>query len=273
MKTKAPPAGDAADDAKSKHKVNSMTKTCTHVNGATAGGLAQLANTAICLETLQRAMARPTHLPGLCCFYGPSGYGKTSAAAVTAGVTGAYYVECKSTWTRKALLASILKEMGLVAAKTIYAMGDQVAEQLALSGRPLIIDEMDHIVAKGAVEIIRDIYEGSKAAILLIGEEGMPHKLLAWERFHGRILSWEAAQPATVEDARALARLYCKDVEIADDLLARITEAAKGSVRRVCVNLERVKEDALAQGLDTIDLAVWGDRQLFDGRPPKRRVQ
>nr|WP_249123784.1 ATP-binding protein [Pseudomonas aeruginosa] len=69
-------------------------------------------------------------------------------------------------------------------------MADQIAEELAASGRPLIIDEMDHLVAAGQVELIRDLYESSQASILLIGEEMLPTKLKKYERFHGRVLSW-----------------------------------------------------------------------------------
>ncbi|WP_207214001.1 hypothetical protein [Solidesulfovibrio carbinolicus] len=59
-----------------------------------------------------------------------------------------------------------------------------------LHGRPLIIDEMDHVVERNAVELVRDLYEASRAAILLIGEKALPGKLAQWERFHGRILDW-----------------------------------------------------------------------------------
>lgn len=241
-------------------------------NDKLVNGVAQLANVAICLSALRRAVERPSHLPGLVCFYGPSGWGKTSAAAVAANVHRAYYVEAKSLWTRKALLVAVLKEMGVTPATTMAEMGDQVSEQLALSGRPLIVDEMDHVVAKGAVEVIRDIYEGSGAAILLIGEEGLPHKLREWERFHGRVLDWVPAQPADIEDARALRDLYCDRVQVEDDLVEHLQAAAGGSVRRIAVNLERVQEEAAKMGLAAIGLEEWGDRPLFTGEPPRRRV-
>ncbi len=241
-------------------------------NQAIVNTTAPLANVGLCVKALERALTRPTHLPGMVCFYGPSGWGKSTAAAYTANRHRAHYVECRSTWTRKATLLAILHEMGVPAPKTIAEMTDTICEQLALSGRPLIIDEMDHLVDKQAVEIIRDLYEGSGAAILLIGEERLPKKLERWERFHGRILDFIPAQPADRDDTAHLARLYCRQVAIAADLLGQIHKAAAGSVRRICVNLERVQEEALALGLETIDLAAWGNRPLFTGQAPARRV-
>lgn len=233
---------------------------------------APLQNVALCNMAMERALNRPAHLPGMVAFYGPSGWGKSTAAAYVANKHRAYYVECKSTWTKKFLLLSILTEMGIAPAKTIPEMTGQISEQLVLSQRPLIIDEMDHIVTKKAVEVIRDIYEGSNAAILLIGEENMPAKLREWERFHNRMLSWTPAQPCDIDDTRALARMYCRDVEIADDLLERILEVSRGAARRICVNIEHVRQETLVQGDSAMSADTWGQRTLYSGEAPKRRV-
>ncbi len=224
------------------------------------------------MAALTRAMERSAHLPGLVTFYGPSGWGKSTAAGYVANRYRAYYVEAKSAWTRKALLLAICREMGIEPAKTIYDLTDQVSEQLALSGRPLIVDEMDHIVEKNAVEVIRDLYEGSNAAILLIGEERLPNKLKAWERFHGRMLDWVAAQPASLEDAEQLARLYCPGLAIADDLLGHIHNLSEGSARRICINVDKVREAAAKEGWEEVDITRWGDRELFTGTPRPRRI-
>lgn len=249
-----------------------MTQSDNIVNATFGMTTAPLQNVALCNGALERAMNRPAHLPGLVAFYGPSGWGKSTAAAYCANRHRAYYVECKSSWTKKALLTAILTEMGIAPAKTLYEMADQISEQLVLSQRPLIIDEMDHIVTKKAVEVIRDIYEGSNAAVLLIGEELLPAKLREWERFHNRMLAWVPAQPCDLDDAQALARMYCQKINITDDLMARIQDVSRGAARRICVNLENVRQMALSNGLDTIDLPAWGDRPLYSGEAPKRRV-
>jgi len=243
-----------------------------HHPASQSNTIAPLVNVSLCSEALQKAMDRPRHLPGMVCFYGPSGFGKSFAASYSANRHQAYYIECKSTWSRKAVLQEVLKEMGVATPRTIYAMTDAICEQLALSGRPLIIDEMDHLVEKSAVEVIRDLYEGSKAAILLIGEEMLPKKLEKWERFHGRILDWVPAQPADIDDATHLARLYCREVTVERDLIAAVHKASSGSVRRICVNLERIQEEALSQGLEVIGLSDWGNRHFYTGQAPARRL-
>lgn len=234
--------------------------------------IAPLANVSLCITALDKAINRPMHLPGLLVMYGPSGIGKSFSAAYAANQYAAYYVECKSSWTRKALLMAILSSMGIVPARSLPEMSDQVSEQLALSGRPLIIDEMDHIVEKKAVEIIRDLYEGSQGTILMLGEENLPYKLKQWERFHNRILDWIPAQLADLDDCRTLAKLYSPDVTITDDLLTEVTQSAKGCVRRICVNIEQIRRAALDVGAKDISRSEWGNRVLFTGEAPKRRL-
>ncbi|WP_027176481.1 AAA family ATPase [Desulfovibrio aminophilus] len=234
--------------------------------------MAPLQNVGICLTALDRAMSRPRHLPGLVVFHGPSGWGKSTGAVVAANAHRAYYVEGRSTWTRKAMLTAMLKEMGIQPGRTIPEMADQAAEQLALSGRPLIIDEMDHVVERGLAQIVKDIYEASRAAIMLIGEEGLPGKLERWERFHGRILNWVAAQPASLEDAAELARFWCPGVRMGADLLRRIHDLSQGSARRICVNLELARERAAELGLDTVDLAALSGLAFYTGRAARRDI-
>jgi DNA transposition AAA+ family ATPase len=242
-------------------------------NTLPVNGIAETANLGLCDVALERAIDRTGSLPGMVCLYGPSGFGKSIAATHVACRRRAYYIQAKSVWSRRHTLAAILHEMGVQPGKaTIPEMLDMVAQELALSGRPLIVDEMDHLVERNVVELIRDIYESSQAPILLIGEEMLPTKLKRWERFHGRVLSWVPAQPVTLDDAIKLVPLYAPSVEIAEDLLQHLVDISGGSVRRVAVNLELINDTAGASGADRIDRQTWGRRELYTGEAPKRRL-
>lgn len=234
--------------------------------------LAVLTNVALCAEALNAAISRQHQLPGLLCLYGPAGWGKTSAAAYCANRYRAYFVAAKSVWSKKAFLGAILKEMGVSPARTISDMADQVAEQLAVSQRPLIVDEVDHLVAGNHIELVRDLFESSLSPILMIGEELLPAKLKKWERFHSRVLRWVPAQAATIEDAQHLRKMYCPQIRVADDLMDRIVRLANGSVRRIVVNFALVQEAALAGGVTKMDLGAWGERELYTGEAPVRRI-
>lgn len=242
------------------------------VPGVNLAGKAALFNVSLCLGTLEKAKNRPRHLPGIVVFYGPSGFGKSTAAAVAVTHVNAYHVQLQSSWTKKAIYLAILKVMGIAPAKTMYEMGDQIATQLTASKRPLILDDAQYMTAKGHEEIVKDIYESSLGTIMLIGEEGLPGDLKKSERLHGRVLDFAQAQPPSLADAKALRTAYIQKVNIADDLLDLVRKEAKGSVRRILVNLERIQEHALENGLKEIDKAAWGDNELYTGEAPTRRL-
>lgn len=230
-----------------------------------------LTNVGLLASAIERAQARPLGLPGLVVMYGPSGLGKSVAAAFAANLHRAYYVECRDTWTKKAFLLAILREMGIAHGRTLSDMVDQVAEQLSRSGRPLIVDDVQYLLDKAAANVLTDLYNASQGTIVLIGEERVPTSLAKLERLHNRVLEWAPAQPATLDDLRNLAKASYPTLGIADDLLEDLRTAVRGCLRRVAVNLYRVHSEASAQCWDSVSLAQWGKRGWFTGEAPARR--
>lgn len=220
-------------------------------------------------------MRRPRHLPGLGVFYGHSGLGKTWSAVFIANRDDvrALYIECGESWTKLRFLRALAKELGV----SQRGAGPDLVERIIIAcetqDRPIIIDEADHIVRRGYIETVREIADKSGVPIILIGEEALPQMIAARsERTHNRVLQWAAAEPVTAGDVATVARLYYPALEIAPDLIERVTTASAGRIRRAVVNLHQVATEALAQGWDTVDLARWGERELYTGQVPALRV-
>jgi DNA transposition AAA+ family ATPase len=234
-----------------------------------------LKNVMLFAELVDRVQNRPRHLPGMACFYGPSGYGKSRSATFGAHRAGAFYIELDDSFTRRTLCQKILVELGLGGAVK-GALPDLVAaivDRLAETGdRPLIIDEADFLIRKGMIDIVRALHDKSQAPVILIGEELLPTKLQAYERTHNRMLDWVAAQPCDLSDATLIATKMAGGIEIAPDLVEAIAKASDGRVRRVMVNLEQVVSFATTVGKKKMSLKDWGDRALFTGEPPRRRA-
>jgi DNA transposition AAA+ family ATPase len=233
--------------------------------------VAPLRNVRALVALINRVVNRTVGLPGMATFYGYSGYGKTTAAVYAANKFDTYQVQVKSCWTGRKLGQSILQEMGIKPAKTIADMVDQIAQELTFSDRPLLIDDAQYLVSRKMIEIVKDIYESSGGAIILIGEEQLPQSLQRWENIHGRMMDWVPALPANLEDVRHLASIYCAGVKLDDAFSAHLLEQSRNSIRRVCVNLERVKELATTKGLDAVDLDIWGKREFFACAAPSPR--
>ncbi len=235
--------------------------------------IAPLRNVALFASLMDRVMNRSSHLPGMATFHGYSGYGKTWSATYAAHRYRARYVEVGESWTKKKFLSSLCIEVGIPVPKTMPDMVEALIEAIAIDGRPVIVDEFDWVMKRGYFETVREIHDKTDVPFVLIGEELLPSKLKsASERFHNRILDWVAAEPADLDDMRHLARLYHPNLSIDEELLRRIDAACHGRIRRICVNLDRLRERAQALGTDEIGPREWGDAPFFTGQPPARRV-
>lgn len=237
-----------------------------------AKGYAPLTNMALTMRTLVDCMEAGDQLPRLGLVYGDSGFGKTVAAAFAAARTGAGYICAQSIWTQRTLLEAIAEELGIVKQeRTAPRLLRQIVDELNRAPRPLIVDEMDYLVKKQSVEIIRDIHDATSIAILMVGEEALPAKLKEWERFDNRILVATAAQPASADDALLLRDHYGLRNAIEDDLAIYIAERCKGVTRRIVNNLLHAHRVAATEGAEKIDRAWWGHRALSAGDLPTRR--
>jgi len=232
--------------------------------------IAPLSNVGLLLGEVSSAISYCRENGGMfVAFHGHAGYGKTTACNYVRAKVRGYRVECCDHWTRKSLLRAILYEMSIPAANNVAEMFDQAVEQLRLSGRPLILDEADHLAKNSCMEMVRGLMDKSRVCVVLSGEELLMKKLERWERVHSRILKPVAAQPADANDLRVLAKLYCTGVAVGQDWLDELMKQTGGNTRRVVVNLNRARNEAAALG--TISLQTWGERGWYTGHSPAPR--
>lgn len=254
-------------------KMNPLSKQQNH-GARPTGGIAAIATLDMVAATLERLSNRRLGVPGIGVLYGPSGWGKTFSTNTLANESRAYYVQMLSAWRSKDLLEKILAEMGVVHGKgTVSKLLDMVTQQLSASRRTLILDEFDHAAKSDRlVELTRDIYEGSQGSLLLVGEELLPRKLEAWERFHSRVSTWAPAQRVSLDDAIKLAPIYCPGIALHDDALALLVNQSKGSVRRVVNCLTAIHEHSQLFALDEVGANTLASIALPSDRAPERRV-
>lgn len=234
--------------------------------------VAPLANVVRLRTLIERCDARASGLPGMGCFYGRAGLGKTFGGVFMANRFNACHIQALPFGGTKKLFQMIVTELGLRPKSTVADLFDQAVGQLARSGRPLILDEADQILTDRTIESVRLLHDTAAVPVILMGEELLPQKLKRWERVNGRILSWVAAEDATAEDVGHLARIYARDVTLDEALKAELLAQSGGSIRHVSTNLSAVAELAQTLGLSRVSLADWGQRHWNSEQPPEPRV-
>jgi len=227
-------------------------------------------------EASEALIQRDLGMPGMGLIYGETGYGKSTAATWLVNRTRGVYVRAMATSTPSSLLGSILRELDQDPKGSCAQMVERIVELLARSGRPLFIDEADYLAdSKRLTETLRDIHDLSLVPVILVGMAGIQRKLVHRRQLSGRLAQWVEFQPCDFEDARALADGMC-EVEVADDLLARLHKHAAGEIRRITVGLGRIEHYARARSLESVCAADWreGDEGFFlgggRGRAPAR---
>lgn len=231
----------------------------------------RITNVELLSVAVQEAVDRADGLPGVVVMYGYSGVGKSKAASYCVTKKRAYYVECRDTWTRKAFLLAVLADMGIEPERTLSEMVAQVAAQMAKSGRPLIVDDVQYLLDREVANVLTDIHNASNGGtLILIGEEKVPTSLKRLERLHNRVFKWVPAQQASLDDLQTLAADHYPDVAFEVSLLEGILDATKGCLRRAVVNLSHVHQTALELGEETMGLVQWGSKGWDNGEAPAR---
>ena len=233
--------------------------------------VAPLRNVAALVSLIERVKTRGPGLPGMATYYGYSGYGKTTAATYAANEFQAVHVQVKESWRPRKLCTAILGELGILPAGNIPDMIDQIAQDLMVTDRILLIDDAQYLIKYGMIGHVRDIFESSGAPVILIGEERLPQDLQRWENVHGRMLDWVAAEPATISDVDHLAKIYCSGVRLDPIFKQDLLQASQHSIRRVCVNLSNVRSFAQLKGFNEIDADKWGKNKFFACAAPSPR--
>lgn len=239
--------------------------------------VAPIANVRLLVELVEKAKSAQPGLPKMAVFYGQSGLGKSVASIFAANTHDSYSVQMKSTYAAKHFLEKCAEEMGLEPKGTAARLVDRIGEHLARPRGPnreqpsLIIDEADILAKRKAIEVVRDIYESSGAAVILIGEEKFPKALEKWERVHGRMMDWVPAQPVSAADAGHLAKIYCAGVDVSPELFELVLKQSSGSARRISVNFNAIREFAGVRNLTTVGIKEWQDRALSTGLAPSPR--
>lgn len=246
-----------------------MTKKIASSNGA-GGVIAPTSNIGLVDTVMDNLTTRAAGLPGIAAFYGRSGLGKSFGAAWASHPAGhnGIYVSCRSIETKKSLLQQICKAIGITPKGNVPEILDMVVEVLSISNRPLIVDEVDHIVEGRSLEVLRDLHDASSAAILLIGEEHLPAKLKRHERFDNRVLIWQPAAKCSTKDLDMLLTQYAPGIDVHAELKKRVLVESADVTRRVVVNIENIKRWCDQNGTKQAPADCKVD--LYTGRAPGR---
>ncbi|MGF1723342.1 AAA family ATPase [Photobacterium nomapromontoriensis] len=223
--------------------------------------------TQIAFSTLfQRAYG----VPGIGLIHGPSGYGKTTTTTYLYNQVNGIYVSARAHDTTQSITSRIVEELGSEPCRNINKNIDFIIEQMSMYERPLFIDEADYMMGDvRMLETVRDLYDGTEVPVILIGMDQIARRISTRKQFYNRISEWVEFKPADLEDVQIMADNLLEDGVTADEaLLDHLRHCACGEMRRITIGLTKIEHLALANELEVVTLADWGDQPFHGLRAP-----
>ena len=211
---------------------------------------------------------RSLGVPGIGLIHGETGYGKTTAVTYLFNQVNGIYVRALSADTASSLLGRIMGELGAQPMGRTSRMVDYVLEHMSMHERPLFIDEADYLMDDlKLLETVRDLYDCTEVPVVLIGMDQIARRISTRKQFFNRISEWVEFKPADLEDVQiAASAMIDSRVTIEPELLDELRRQAKGEMRTIAIGLDKIERLALANDLDHISLAHWGNQSFKHGR-------
>ncbi len=192
--------------------------------------------------------------PGLACFYGEAGRGKTIFARHYTVQTGAVYLRVLEDWTPRAMLAALCRQLNGSEPNSVDRCKRMACEQLETQRRTLLVDEVDRL-SVNLIEHLRDIHDISGVPVILIGEQHLFPILNARKRLWSRVTQVVEFKAISTEDI-ILYAMRAADLKLHPEVAARIESRSGGDFRLVFSDIRDCEQMARAAGTKTVDIKM-----------------
>jgi DNA transposition AAA+ family ATPase len=185
---------------------------------------------------------RSAVVPGLFLVHGHQGFGKTMATQWYAVQSGAVYVRAQAAWTVNWMLQELCAQLGLAPDGITRHNFRQVREELFKRPRLLILDEADYVIReRRMLDTVRDIYDMSGAAIVLVGMAGAREAIARKSpQFWSRVSQEVEFTPLAAADVQMIAAELA-DLQLTAANAGKIQRQAEGNFRKTVVLLAQME--------------------------------
>lgn len=222
--------------------------------------IAQVTNLTNASSEYRAAWKEDGSNPKMVLFEGYTGAGKSTTLTSMLNRYGdAIYLRLTSVMTPSSFVRAVLRELEVdVPRRGVQDNLDIIAERLVERKKALFVDEADYLFRSNKmIDLVRDIHDIAKLPIVLVGMDGVGHKLNNNKQLDRRVTRRVRFQKMELPDGRILSDELC-EVRLADDLILHCLEKTKGSIALMTVALARIEKFAKKQDWLEISLDAWG---------------
>lgn len=210
-----------------------------------------------CLEAMRELSKLPRDMEKMGLFYGNAGRGKSLIIDKLAIDEGAALVRTLGSWTPKQMMIDICESLEIEDTGTTSTLQHRIIDELTLSKRILIIDEVDTLFMNGKKQLLlmlRDIHDMAKTPIILTGMEQCDKMFKRDTHYYERFSRKVKMGDTTEHDIKQLC--INSDVVIEDDLV-KYFFTQYGNFRPVKVLITALEEYCENNDLERVSLNTF----------------
>lgn len=216
---------------------------------------------------------------------GLPGLGKTTILQRWAAMETCVYLRAKTEWKPYWMLGELLVGLGVQTVPNGYerrfracveALGDRrLAAATARQQFAIIIDEADHVSAKGAlVENLRDLTDLTHVPVVLVGMGRIRDNLTKHPATASRVNRYVPFQPADLNGVSQFLAAKC-EIPVAPDLAGFVAQATRGFNREILEAIKSIERFGLRnapKSSDGLTLAEMAGQLLANDRKSGREI-
>lgn len=193
----------------------------------------------------------PPNIPKMALVYGEPGLGKSETVAKWAFKNPCVYVRAKQGMTTRWLLSEIANELELEAYWHIDDTFNEIKKALANKSFTIIIDEVDYLIEKKAIETLRDLHDTTKCPLVLVGMGLIDKKLSRYPHLYDRIYKKLKFEQFNSDDIREIVEKLT-DFEFSEGGLEYLSRQTN-QFRELVKLIHKIEKLAKTNEIDILD--------------------
>ena len=210
------------------------------------------------VSLMDRLKKLPPNIPKLALVYGNHGLGKTRTLIWWATKNDAIYIRANNDITQNGLLKEILLDLNINPYHSMQDNLDEILKYLKTDPKIIIVDEVDYLFSRNAIEILRDIQDSTGTPIVLSGMGNVDMKIARYKHFDDRLYRKLKFEPYDENDITEILS-EMTDLNFTPDAIKYLATRTN-QFRKIVQTLEELEQQAETNNLTEITESILKGR-------------
>lgn len=202
------------------------------------------------VSLMDRLKNLPPNIPKLALVYGNHGVGKSRTLIWWATKNDAIYIRANNDITQNGLLKEILLDLNIRPYHSMQDNLDEILKYLKTDPKIIIVDEVDYLFSRNAIEILRDIQDITGTPIILSGMSNVDMKIAHYKHFEDRLFKKLRFEKYDENDIREILSKLT-ELQFSEDAI-KYFATRTNQFRKIVQTLDELEKQAETNGFTEI---------------------